>query len=138
MTHSVRKNKTSAAGNGVERRASVRLEIPGASLRYRLRGLFGPKSGEDFCPVENISRGGLKMLCRRPLRPGQKLAIDVVFEEDDARFDWKGQVVWIFPVQNRDFAFAAGISFAPYQDSGDEQAAAVRAVLEKLEKKYLG
>ncbi|MBM3296755.1 MAG: PilZ domain-containing protein [Candidatus Aminicenantes bacterium] len=119
-----------------ERRAFVRFEVPGASLCYREKRLLRKGFSEEFCPVENLSRGGLRMICRMPLRPGRRLSLRLSFEEDDLGIEWGGRVAWIYPVRAADFSFSAGISFDPLEGRKNPEAAAARDALESLEKKY--
>jgi hypothetical protein len=119
-----------------ERRAHVRFEVPGTSLDYRCRSFLRRGFSEELCPVENISRGGLMMLCRRPLKPGHRLSLRLSFENDDLAFEWRGRVAWIYPVQAADFAFSAGVQFDPAEGRAGSNAAAFCAALDALQKKY--
>jgi hypothetical protein len=96
-----------------ERRKYARFEIPGAFLSYRKKSFLSFKKDptEDYCPVQNISQGGAKILCRHPLKPGAKMALKIIVPEDNLTLDLKANLVWIFPVQARDFAFLAGLQF---------------------------
>ena len=55
---------------GMERRVCKRFKIPGATVSYRKHKLFSPKTGvdEEFCPVLDLSRGGLRFLTQKPLK----------------------------------------------------------------------
>lgn len=119
-----------------ERRSFARFEVPGASLSYRAGGFLRKGPAEEFCPVENLSLGGLKMLCRLPLRPGRRLALRMSFADDDLILEWSGRVAWIFPVRDADFAFSMGVHFDPLEGRRNPKAVAVLAALKSLEKKY--
>ncbi len=97
----------------VERRRHMRFEIPGAFLAYKIRSFLSFKKdpAEPYCPVQNISQGGTKILCKQPLKPGAKMALKIIIPEDNLTLDLKANLVWIFPIQARDFAFLAGIRF---------------------------
>jgi Tfp pilus assembly protein PilZ len=96
-----------------ERRQYVRFELPGVFLSYRKRSFlsFKKEPAETYCPVQNISQGGAKILCREPAKPGAKIALKIIFPQDDLTLEVKGRVVWIYPLQARDFNFSAGIQF---------------------------
>lgn len=113
--------------NKVERRRQERFDVPGAFLSYKKASFLFFKRNiiEIYCPVQNLSQGGAKILCRRPLKPGARLMLRIMVPEDNLAFDQKGRLVWMFPIQERDFAFIAGIQFV--QPS---------PVLADLQKKY--
>ncbi len=48
------------AENEIERRTCIRFKIPGAAVNYQRKSLL-PKPGfvEEFCPIMDISRGGI-------------------------------------------------------------------------------
>ena len=97
----------------IERRQYARFEPPGVFLSYK-KGPFlflKKEAAETYCPVQNISQGGAKILCREPLKPGAKMALKITFPENDLTLDLKARVAWIFPLQARDFRFSAGIQF---------------------------
>jgi hypothetical protein len=111
----------------IERRLHERFEVPGAFLSYKNASFLSLKKNavEAYCPIQNLSLGGAKILCRRPLKLGARLVLRIVSPEDNLAFDLKGHLVWIYPVEQRDFAFVAGVHFArPYP------------VLADLQKKY--
>jgi hypothetical protein len=96
-----------------ERRKHARFEIPGAFLSYKKRSFlsFRRNPSEAYCPVQNISQGGTKILCRLSLRPGTRMNLTLNSPEDNLTLGLKARLVWIFPIQARDFAFLAGIQF---------------------------
>ena len=132
--HSKNAQEKGAAEN--ERRAFGRFDIPGASLSYKETAFLRKGLVEEFCPIQNLSRGGLKMLCRQPIWPGRKLSLSLNFAEDDLVLEWSGRVAWIYPVRDADFAFSAGVQFDPFEEQQNPRAAAVLAGFEALEKKY--
>jgi hypothetical protein len=113
--------------NKVERRQHERFEVPGAFLSYKKASFLFFKKNiiETYCPVQNLSLGGAKILCRRPIKPGARLMLRIMVPEDNLAFDLKGRLAWIYPIQERDFAFLSGIQFV--QPS---------RVLADLQKKY--
>ncbi len=135
MTARIKQAKRSSTAHE-EQRSFIRFDVPGASLSYHARSFLRKKPAEEFCPAQNLSRGGLKMLCREPLRQGQKIAFRLNLPEEEAGLEWTGRVVWIFPVLDADFAFTAGICFDPLDAARNPKAAAVLARLTALEKHY--
>jgi len=53
---------------GMERRLCQRFKIAGATVSYRRNKLFSSKAkvDEEFCPVLDLSRGGVRFLTQKP------------------------------------------------------------------------
>jgi len=99
-----------------EKRLSQRFNIPGASVSYRLRRIIFKKKDfdEEFCPLHDLSRGGMRFACRRKLKPGTKLHLQLSIPGERAPLFLLGKVRWVSGNTNEAFPFQVGIKFNTY------------------------
>jgi hypothetical protein len=99
-----------------EKRISQRFKIPGATVSYRKkRWLFKKKSlDEEFCPLQDLSRGGLRFACRRRLKSGTRLYLRLSIPGERAPLLLLGQVRWSSTSNNETFPYQTGIQFNIY------------------------
>ncbi len=64
------------AENEIERRTCIRFKIPGATVNYQRKSLL-PKPGfvEEFCPIMDISRGGIRFLTQKVIKPDTEVTL---------------------------------------------------------------
>jgi len=120
-----------------ERRACQRFVIPGATVYYKQnRFLFYGKFTEDFYPVFDISRGGMRFLCQRFLKTATDMTLKLIVPAETAPLLIKGRVSWISPNPGKSYKYQVGIQFAPYGKNKGDNDPAVLQGLTALEKKF--
>lgn len=99
-----------------EKRLCQRFMIPGATVSYRKERLLGSRKefDEEFCPLQNISRGGVSFSCRSHLKPGTALTIQISIPGEMVPLTQLGEVRWSAGQDNATFPFKVGVQFHPY------------------------
>lgn len=99
-----------------EKRLSQRFIIPGATVAYRKERWLGQKKDfdDEFCPLQNISRGGLSFLCRQHLRPGTELSLQLSIPGERVPLNQLGEVRWCTATSNKNFSYQVGVQFKAY------------------------
>jgi hypothetical protein len=115
----------------VERRLCQRFKIPGATVSYRKEKLFSSKAGsdEDFCPVLDLSRGGIRFLTQKPLKFKSRIRLQLSIPGERVPLDLKGRVRWSTFNAGKSYKFQAGVQLSPY---GLEKGQNVPQALTKL------
>ena len=100
----------------VERRLCQRFSIPGATVSYRKERLFASRSGtdEEFCPVLDLSRGGIRFLTQKPLKFKSKVALQLAIPGERVPIELKGRVRWSTFNAGKSYKYQAGVQFNPY------------------------
>ena len=100
----------------VERRVCQRFNIPGATISYRKEGLFASKtrSDEEFCPVLDLSRGGVRFLTQKPLKFKSRILLQLTVPGERAPIDLRGRVRWSTFNAGKSYKYQAGVQFNPY------------------------
>lgn len=99
-----------------EKRLSQRFMIPGATVSYRKERWLGSKKefDEEFCPLQNISRGGLSFSCRNSLKPGTELTMQIAIPGEMVPLTQRGEVRWSAKQDKASYPFKVGVQFYPY------------------------
>jgi Tfp pilus assembly protein PilZ len=123
--------------NEIERRSCIRFKIPGATASYQ-RKTFLPKPGfiEEFCPVIDISRGGLRFLTQKPLKPGTEVTLKISVPGERVPLNLKGGVKWSSPGEGKSYAFQVGVQFYPYGEARDQNYPGNLVKIIALEQKF--
>jgi Tfp pilus assembly protein PilZ len=124
---------------GIERRLCQRFKIPGATVSYRKEKLLLSKTkiDEEFCPVLDLSRGGVRFLTQKPLKFKSKVILQLSIPGERIPLDLKGRVRWSTFNAGKSYKYQAGVQFSPY---GLEKKQNVPQTLTKivvLEQKFL-
>jgi len=100
----------------VERRLCQRFKIPGATISYRKEGLFSSKArtGEEFCPVIDLSRGGIRFLTQKPLKFKSRIFLQLSIPGERVPLDLRGRVRWSTFSAGKSYKYQAGVQFYPY------------------------
>ena len=100
----------------VERRLCQRFTIPGATVSYRKEGLFSSKArtDEEFCPVLDLSRGGVRFLTQKPLKFKSRISIQLSIPGERVPLDLRGRVRWSTFNAGKSYKYQAGVQFNPY------------------------
>lgn len=126
---------------GQERRACVRFKIPGATLNYRFLTIlpFSKNKLEDsFCPVYDLSRGGLRFFSRKEIPLAANLELEILIPGEMTPLKMKGLVRWIAPYQGKkEFAFQVGVQFFPYGEEKGQNYPGNLVKIIALEQKFI-
>jgi len=107
----------------MERRICIRFEIPGATLSYKTKKFFSQKGAyqEEFCPVADISRGGLRFLSRSQPKLNTSLLVKIAIPGEQIPLLLKGVIRWIGRHAGSIYSTQIGVQFNPYGDENKEQ-----------------
>lgn len=124
---------------GIERRLCQRFKIPGATVSYRKERLLAAEGRyvEEFCPVLDLSRGGVRFLAQKPLKFKSKVALQISIPGERVPLNLRGRVRWSTFNAGKSYKYQAGVQFNPY---GEEKAQNYPGILVKiiaLEQKFL-
>jgi Tfp pilus assembly protein PilZ len=127
------------AGKEVERRLCQRFKIPGATVSYRIARLFASRSGsdEEFCPVLDLSRGGIRFLTQKPLKFKSKVIIQLTIPGERVSIDLKGRVRWSTFNAGKSYKFQAGVQLNPYGLERDQNVPQTLTRIVALETKFV-
>ncbi|MFW6140667.1 MAG: PilZ domain-containing protein [Acidobacteriota bacterium] len=102
---------------GIERRTCTRFEIPGATVSYKVFHI-SPKLkrgyGEEFCPVVDLSRGGLRFVCQNKLDMNSKMKMKVSVPGERVPLELLGRVRWSAANPGKSYKYQTGVQFNPY------------------------
>lgn len=123
---------------GKERRDCHRFKIPGATLSYKKSGFFSasPEYEDEYCPILDLSLGGLKFLTQKNLKVNTKLNIKISYHEKDGSFYLAGKVKWTISNPGFSYKYQVGIQFNPYGDKEGLNSPKEYAKIKRLEWKY--
>jgi len=102
---------------GIERRACIRFEIPGATVNYktfRISPKLKRTYGEEFCPVLDVSRGGLRFVCQNKLEINVRIKMKVSVPGERIPLEILGKVRWSAPNPGKSYKYQTGVQFNPY------------------------
>lgn len=102
--------------NGPERRTCFRFEIPGATVSYKLSKLLSTQRayGEEFCPVLDLSRGGMRFVCQNSIKLNTKITMKISIPGERIPLTLKGEARWVAPNPGQSYKCQIGIQFNPY------------------------
>ena len=123
----------------VERRLCQRFTIPGATVSYRKEGLFAPKkrTDEEFCPVLDLSRGGVRFLTQKPLKFKSRITLQLSVPGERSPLDLKGRVRWSTFNAGKSYKYQAGVQFNAYGLERDQNGPQALTRIVALETKFL-
>ena len=123
---------------GKDKRTCFRFEIPGATLQYKKAGFFSasPDYEDEFCPILDLSLGGIRFLTQHNLKVNTKLSIKVSYNENDGSFHLNGKVKWTISNPGFSYKYQVGVQFNPYGDKEGLNSPEEYAKIKTLEWKY--
>jgi hypothetical protein len=107
-------NKTGKKYEKIERKRFERLKIQGATVNFiQKHFLFYKKNySEEFCPVVDISRGGIRFLCRRLLSTTiKKISLQIFIPGEKTYLNLKGRIRWISLNPSMNYRYQVGVQF---------------------------
>jgi hypothetical protein len=124
---------------GIERRLCQRFKIPGATVSYqRERWLFPPKGFEqEFCPVLDISRGGVRFLTQKPLKFKAWIVIQISIPGERIPLTLRGHVRWSSFNPGKSYKYQAGVQFNAYGEKKGQNYPGALVKIIALEQKFI-
>jgi len=115
---------------GIEKRTCIRFQIPGATVSYQFK-----EHVEEFSPLVDISRGGLKFIGKKPPEINTEVTLNISTPGERIPLTMKGKVQWISYVEAKDQYFI-GVQFNPYGEKQGENYPGNMVKIIALEQKY--
>jgi hypothetical protein len=124
---------------GIESRLCQRFKIPGATLSYtRQKLLFSPKAfDEEFCPVLDISRGGVRFLTQKPMKYKAKVVLQISIPGERIPLNLKGHIRWSSFNPGKSYKYQAGVQFNAYGEKKDQNYPGSLVKIIALEQKFI-
>jgi len=99
---------------GIERKRFKRLKIPGAAVHFSQRH-FKRKYSEEFCPVVDLSRGGIRFLCRNLISTiVTKISLQIYIPGERFYLNLKGRIKWTSLNPTENYKYQIGVQFNPF------------------------
>jgi len=123
----------------VEKRLCQRFRIGGATVSYRIVRLFASKTGtdEEFCPVLDLSRGGVRFLTQKPLKFKSRVRLQLTVPGERAPLDLNGRVRWSTFNTGKSYKYQVGVQFEPYGHEKRQNAPQTLTRIVALETKFV-
>ncbi len=102
---------------GIERRTCIRFEIPGSTVSYKVFRFslkLKRSYGEEFCPVMDLSRGGLRFVCQNKLEINTKIKMKLSVPGERIPLELLGRVRWSAANPGKSYKYQTGVQFNPY------------------------
>ncbi len=114
----------------IEKRTCIRFQIPGATVSYQFK-----EHVEEFSPLVDISRGGLKFIGKKPPEIHSEVTLNISIPGERIPLTLHGKVQWISYVEAKDQYFI-GVQFNPYGEKQGENYPGNMVKIIALEQKY--
>ncbi len=115
---------------GIEKRTCMRFQIPGATISYKFK-----EHVEEFSPLVDMSRGGLKFIGKKPPDIHTAVTLDISIPGERSPLTLHGKVQWISYVEANDQYFIV-VQFNPYGEKQGENYPGNMVKIIALEQKY--
>jgi hypothetical protein len=126
--------------DGKERKKFKRLKIPRATVNIIQRHFlfYRKKYSEEFCPVVDLSRGGVRFLCRKLLSTSiKKISLQIYIPGERSYLNLKGRIKWISLNPMVNYKYQVGVQFNPFGEKKDHNRPEKLKRIVELEKKIL-
>ena len=122
----------------MEKRLCHRFNIPGTTLYYRKTKMLREKGEftDDYYPVLDISRGGLRFLTNERPKIGLAVKVKIAVPEADYQPEVRGVVSWVSRNREKSYRYQTGVSFNPYGDGRKEKSSEILTFIQSLESKH--
>lgn len=125
---------------GIEKRSCVRFKIPGSTVSYKPEKFFSSPSGqyygEEFCPVLDISRGGILFICQQKMKEDARLYLKILIPGEHSPLKLKGIIRRVTPNPGKSYKYQIGIQFLPYGEKKDQNYPGNLVQIISLEQKF--
>jgi Tfp pilus assembly protein PilZ len=116
--------------NEAENRTCIRFVIPGAMVRYEFKDYT-----EEFSPLVDISRGGVKFLGKHPLEINADITLKISVPGEMIPLTLHGKVRWISFIEEKD-QYQIGVQFNPYGEKERQNYPGNMVKIISLEQKF--
>jgi Tfp pilus assembly protein PilZ len=122
----------------LEKRICLRFEVPGTTVSYTSNKIFkaANKYEEEFCPVLDMSRGGLRFICQTALKIDSKLSLEVSVPGERTRLQLKGKVIWAAVNPGKSYKYQIGVQFNTYGEKKGQNYPGTLVKIIELEQKF--
>lgn len=121
----------------LERRTCLRFVIPGATISYRLnKNSSEGKYAEEFCPMLDMSRGGLRFFCQVPFKVGSKISLKLSVPGERIPLTLLGLVRWAVLNPGQSYKYQIGVQFFAYGEKKDQNYPGLLVKIIALEQKF--
>jgi hypothetical protein len=93
-------------------------------------------SGEEFCPVIDLSRGGLRFLSQEELKIGTPTILKISIPGERVQLELHGQVRWVAPNVGMSYKYQIGAQFSPYGEKKGQNYPGSLVKIIALEQKF--
>jgi Tfp pilus assembly protein PilZ len=114
----------------IEKRTCIRFQVPGATVSYQFK-----EHVEEFSPLVDISRGGLKFIGKKPPEMNAEVTLKISIPGERIPLTLFGKVRWLSYVEAKDQYFI-GVQFNPYGEKQGENYPGNMVKIIALEQKY--
>jgi len=127
------------ADEDLEKRTCLRFRIPGATIKYRRERRFLTRHEyiAEFCPVLDISRGGIRFLAQELLKFESLVEMKISIPGETSPLVLKGIVRWHSPNPGKSYRYQIGVQFLPYGESKNHNYPGALTKIIALEQKFL-
>jgi Tfp pilus assembly protein PilZ len=124
---------------GIDRRASKRIKITGATVTYKEGRFFFSKKQyvEEFYPVVEISRGGVRFMGKKLFAISSHVSIKISIPEESSPLILRGKVRWTSLNPAMSYKYQIGIQFDPFAWKKGCNHPEVLEKIMKLEQKFI-
>jgi len=124
---------------GINRRACKRIKIEGATITYKEGRFFFSKKQyvEEFYPVVEISRGGVRFLGKKLFAISSKVSIKISIPEESSPLILRGRIRWTSLNPAMSYKYQIGIQFDPFAWKKGCNHPEVLEKIMKLEQKFI-
>ena len=109
------------ADEHLEQRTCARFRIPGATVAYKKAEKSGKPVDyrEEFLPLLDISRGGIRFLTQELLKLDSRLHLKIQVPGDVYPLAMEGTVRWYGANPGQSYKYQIGVQFLPYGEKKD-------------------
>lgn len=93
--------------------------------------------GETFCPLYDISRGGLRFFSRYEIPLETHLELEIQIPGEPMPLKMKGKVRWAAPYQGKNYYFQIGVQFFFYGEEKEQNYPGNLVKIIALEQKFV-
>jgi hypothetical protein len=91
-----------------EKRTCKRFEVAGATISYEFK-----EYSEEFSPLRDMSRGGVKFLTKNPLDINADITLKISVPGERISLTFHGKIRWISFIESKN-QYQVGVTFNPY------------------------
>jgi len=123
---------------GLERRTCLRFEIPGSTISFKTKKMIfsHDKYEEEFCPLKDISRGGLRFLCQTLQKINAKILLTLSIPGERIPLQIYGRLRWCSPHAGQSYKYQIGVQFNPYGEKKEQNYPGTLVKIIALEQKF--